>query len=32
IGSTPTFIIDGTKIVGSQPFEKFQEAIESALN
>jgi protein-disulfide isomerase len=32
IGSTPTFIIDGTKIVGSQPFEKFQEVIEAALN
>jgi protein-disulfide isomerase len=32
IGSTPTFIVNGTKIVGAQPFEKFQELIEADLN
>lgn len=31
IDSTPTFIIDGEKIVGARPFEDFRDAIEKAL-
>ncbi len=31
IDSTPTFIIEGEKIVGAQPFEDFRDAIEKAL-
>ena len=32
INSTPTFLIGGGMISGSQPFETFKEAIEKALN
>ncbi|MDF1748378.1 MAG: DsbA family protein [Alphaproteobacteria bacterium] len=32
VGSTPTFIVNGTKIVGAQPFEKFKELIDADLN
>ena len=32
ISSTPTFIINGEKIVGNQPMETFEEAIEKHLN
>ncbi len=31
IDSTPTFIIEGEKIVGARPFEDFRDAIEKAL-
>ena len=31
IDSTPTFIIDGEKILGARPFEDFRDAIEKAL-
>lgn len=31
ISSTPTFVIDGEKVVGAQPFEKFQSVIEEKL-
>ena len=31
IDSTPTFLIEGEKIVGAQPFEAFRDAIEKAL-
>jgi len=32
VGSTPTFFVNGTSIVGAQPFTAFEEAIEAALN
>jgi len=32
IQSTPTFFINGTRLSGSQPFEKFYEAIKPLLN
>jgi protein-disulfide isomerase len=32
VQSTPSFIINGKAIVGAQPFEAFQQAIESLLN
>jgi predicted DsbA family dithiol-disulfide isomerase len=31
VNSTPTFVVDGTVIVGAQPFEVFRGAIEAAL-
>jgi protein-disulfide isomerase len=31
VTGTPTFFVNGTMIVGAQPFEAFQTAIESAL-
>jgi predicted DsbA family dithiol-disulfide isomerase len=31
VGGTPTISVQGELIVGNQPFEVFQEAIESAL-
>ncbi|MFQ5624804.1 MAG: DsbA family protein [Paracoccaceae bacterium] len=31
IDSTPTFIIDGEKVLGARPFEDFRNAIEKAL-
>jgi protein-disulfide isomerase len=31
VNSTPTFVVDGTVIVGAQPFEAFRDAIEAAL-
>jgi protein-disulfide isomerase len=31
VSGTPTFLVNGTMIVGAQPFEAFQSAIESAL-
>ncbi len=31
IDSTPTFIIEGEKVVGAQPFEDFRDVIEKAL-
>jgi protein-disulfide isomerase len=30
VSSTPTFFINGTKLVGSQPYEKFDEALKAA--
>ena len=32
VSSTPTFYVNGSKIVGAQPFATFEEAIEAALN
>lgn len=32
VQNTPTFIINGTPIVGAQPFEVFQQVIERELN
>ncbi|WP_421875559.1 DsbA family protein [Pacificispira sp.] len=32
ITSTPTFIVNGTKVSGAQPFEEFQKIIDGALN
>lgn len=32
VRSTPTFLINGQPIVGAQPFEAFQQAIEAARN
>jgi protein-disulfide isomerase len=32
IGSTPTFVVNGEMIVGNQPYERFEAAIEAALN
>jgi len=32
VQSTPTFFINGTQLVGAQPFETFQNLIESALS
>jgi len=31
VGGTPTFFINGKKLVGAQPYETFQQAIEEAL-
>ena len=31
VNSTPTFFVDGTQILGAQPYAQFQQAIESAL-
>ncbi|TVR82502.1 MAG: DsbA family protein [Rhodospirillales bacterium] len=31
ITSTPSFVINGSKLVGAQPFERFEQAIEQAL-
>jgi protein-disulfide isomerase len=31
VQSTPTFVINGTPVVGAQPFEAFQQVIEAAL-
>ena len=32
VQSTPTFVINGRPVVGAQPFESFQQVIESILN
>jgi len=32
IQSTPTFVINGRPVVGAQPFENFQQVIESILD
>jgi protein-disulfide isomerase len=32
IQSTPTFVINGTPVIGAQPFENFQQVIEAMLN
>jgi protein-disulfide isomerase len=31
VQSTPTFVINGTPVVGAQPFEAFQQVIDAAL-
>ena len=31
VQSTPTFVINGTPVVGAQPFESFQQVIDAAL-
>jgi protein-disulfide isomerase len=30
--STPSFLINGTRIIGAQPFENFQQVIEAILS
>jgi len=32
VQSTPTFLINGTPVIGAQPFENFQQVIETILN
>jgi len=32
VQSTPSFVINGTPIIGAQPFESFQQVIENTLN
>jgi protein-disulfide isomerase len=32
VQSTPSFIVNGKAIIGAQPFEAFQQAIDSLLN
>ena len=32
VQSTPTFIINGKPVIGAQPFESFQQVIESILD
>jgi len=32
VQSTPTFVINGRPVVGAQPFENFQQVIESILD
>ena len=32
IQSTPTFLVNNTRIIGAQPFQSFQQVIESILN
>ena len=32
IQSTPSFIINGTPVIGAQPFENFQQVIDAALS
>jgi len=32
VQSTPSFIINGTPVIGAQPFESFQQVIEAALS
>jgi protein-disulfide isomerase len=32
VGGTPTFFVNGSKIVGAQPYEIFRQTIEAALN
>jgi len=32
VQSTPTFVINGRPVVGAQPFESFQQVIESILD
>lgn len=32
VDGTPTFFINGTKIVGAQPFSSFQQIIDAELN
>ena len=32
VQSTPTFLVNGTPIIGAQPFENFQQVIKSILN
>ena len=32
IQSTPTFLINGTRVIGAQPFANFQQVIEAILN
>jgi len=31
VQSTPTFVINGTPVIGAQPFESFQQVIEAIL-
>ena len=31
IGGTPSFLINGKKLVGAQPYEKFKEKVQAAL-
>ena len=32
VQSTPTFVINGTPLIGAQPFENFQQVIESIMD
>ena len=32
IQSTPSFLINGTPVIGAQPFENFQKIIETIIN
>jgi protein-disulfide isomerase len=32
VQSTPSFVINGTPVIGAQPFENFQQVIEVALS
>ncbi len=32
VQSTPTFVINGQPVIGAQPYENFQQVIESILN
>ena len=32
VQSTPTFVVNGTPVIGAQPFENFQQVIETFLN
>lgn len=32
VQSTPSFVINGTPVIGAQPFENFQQVIEAALS
>ena len=32
VQSTPTFLVNGTPIIGAQPFENFQQVIELILS
>ena len=31
VRSTPTFLINGTRVIGAQPIEQFREVIDEAL-
>jgi protein-disulfide isomerase len=31
VGGTPTFFVNGTRVVGNQPFQAFKDAVDSAL-
>ena len=32
IQSTPTFLVNGIRVIGAQPFESFQQVIEAILS
>jgi len=32
VQSTPTFVVNGTPLIGAQPFESFQQVIDIALS